>query len=67
MIYINQSIKNEKISRYDKYYEKINKEFYENNQAFITIDKKNRLKINSIRIIFLRDPKNQMFYKNKNV
>ena len=66
MIYVNQLIKSERISRYDKYYEKMSEEFCENNQAFITIDKKDQLKMNSNRAIVLRDLKNQMFYKNKN-
>ena len=67
MIYVNQLIKNEKISWYNKYYKKINEEFCENNKTFISINKKNRLKMNSNKTIVLRNLKNQIFYKNKNV
>ena len=67
MTYFNQLIKNEKISRYDKYYKKMNKEFCENNQVFIMINEKNRLKMNLNKAIVFRDLKNKMFYKNENV
>ena len=67
MIYVNELIKNKRIFKYNEYYKMMNKEFCENNQIFIMINKKDRIKMNLNKTIIFRNLKNQMFYKNKNV
>ena len=44
----------------------MSEKFCENNQTLITINKKDRLKVNSNKAIVLRNLKNQMLYKNEN-